>query len=42
MEVGRVDDLRIRDGSTVRLPLVGDRLYRRQKQKPFYEGKTED
>jgi hypothetical protein len=28
MEVGRVGDLRIRDGSIVRLPLVGDRLYR--------------
>ena len=28
MEVGRVGDLRIRDGSMVRLPLVGDRLYR--------------
>ena len=27
MEVGRVGDLRIRDGSIVRLPLVGDRLY---------------
>ena len=28
MEVGRVGDLRIRDGSIVRLPPVGDRLYR--------------
>jgi hypothetical protein len=27
MEVGRVGDLRIREGSIVRLPLVGDRLY---------------
>ena len=28
MEVGRVGDLRIWDGSIVRLPLVGDGLYR--------------
>jgi hypothetical protein len=28
MEVGRVGDLKIRDGSVVRLPLVGDRLHR--------------
>lgn len=41
MEVGRVGDLRIRDGSIGRLPLVGDRLYRWPKQKPFQEGKME-
>ena len=40
MEVGRVGDLRIRDGSIVRLPLVGDRLYRMAELKPFYEGKS--
>src|SRR5262245_43113960 len=41
MEVGRVGDLRIWDGSIVRLPLVGDRLYRcrtknlsRKKERP--------
>src|SRR5215831_12816224 len=33
MEVGRVGDLRIRDGSIVRLPLVGSRLYEWQEQK---------
>jgi hypothetical protein len=35
MEVGRIGDLRIRDGSIVRLPLVGDRLYPMAEQKPF-------
>jgi hypothetical protein len=33
MEVGRVGDLRIRDGSMVRLPLVGDRRYRWRRTK---------
>jgi len=42
MEVGPVGDLKIRDGSIVRLPLVGDRLSRWPNKKPFYEGKTED
>jgi hypothetical protein len=41
MEVGRVGDLRIWDGSIARLPLVGDRLYSMAEQKPFLEGKNE-
>jgi len=41
MEVGRVGGLKIRDGSIVRLPLVGDWLYRWPDKKPFQEGKTE-
>ena len=39
MEVGRIGDLRIRDGSIVRLPLVGDRLYRWAEQKTFLRRK---
>ena len=38
MEVGRVGDLRIRDGSIVRLPLVGDRLYECHDQKKDLTG----
>ena len=39
MEVGRIGDLRIRDGSIVRLPLVGDRLYPMAEQKTFLRRK---
>ena len=38
MEVGRVGDLGIRDGSIVRLPLVGDRLYECHDQKKDLTG----
>jgi len=41
MEVGRVGDLKIRDGSIVRLPLVGDRRYRWPKKEILFEGKAE-
>ena len=41
MEVGRVGDLRIRDGSIVRLPLVGDRLYRWPNKKPSKKERLE-
>ena len=39
MEVGRVGDLRTRDGSNVRLPLVGDRPYRWPGKKTFSKKK---
>jgi hypothetical protein len=35
MEVGRIGDLRIWDGSIVRLPLVGDQSYLMAERKPF-------
>ena len=38
MEVGRVGGLRIRNGSIVRLPLVGDRLYECHDQKKDLTG----
>jgi hypothetical protein len=41
MEVGRVGDLRIGDGSIVRLPLVGDRLYRWPNEKPSTKERLE-
>jgi hypothetical protein len=39
MEVGRIGDLRIRDGSIVRLPLVGDQSYMMAEQKTFLRRK---
>src|SRR5215831_14414014 len=41
MEVGRVGDLRVPDGSTVRLRWSAIDCMRLAEQKPFYEGKTE-